>query len=466
MGEIILDDSFITYRFAKNLVEHGQFVFNPGERVLATSTPLFALLLTPFYLLKLDLFYAAPIINMVFDGLIAYFAYLLIRKIFPHHPLLILVIFALLFFSDSRALRSSAAGMETSFYICLILLLLWLALRESWTWVGIVGGLLFLTRPDGVVIVAVVFLCHLLQKRKLPLRSAIAFAAVVSPWLIFATIYYGNPVPSGVWAKLVITQHFNDPLIKKLRLIYLPFQDFPFLIGSLLGFAGMVLAGCRSFRERRWSMAVYPAFFVLYNLSMVLPRGSYNWYWYWAPILMVVYLHAGYLIAELTHRFKSARVIPAVGLPLLIWYLLFSYLPDETNWLKIRSFNWDAGVEVLSFWIAENSPADSTVMCMTVGLPGYYSNRRVIDPLGIATPELLKNWSAKENYNLEALRRFHPDYYISYEPLDEQYREMQNEYTLTARIPMPMSLIIKQETFLYRKNGLPGPKEKILNFIP
>jgi hypothetical protein len=465
LGEIILDDSFITYRFAKNLVEHGQFVFNPGEQVLATSTPLFALLLTPFYLLKLDLFYAAPIINMVLEGLIAYFAFIVIKRIFPHYPILILVIFIVFFFSDSRELRSSTAGMETSLYVLLILVIVWLALKESWLWVGITGGLLFLTRPDGVVIVAVVFLYHFLLKRKLPLRSAIGFAAMVSPWLIFATLYYGNPIPSGVWAKLIIIQGFGDPLMQKLELIYFPEGNYWFLAGCLLGGAGIALAGHCSFKKNRRFLAIFPTFFVLYNLGMVLPHNSYNWYWYWVPLMLVVYMHAGYIVAEIVYRYKYALAIPILGLPALLFYLLAVNLPAETKWIKVRNINWDVGVKVLSYWIAQNSQPDSTVMCITVGLPGYYSNRRLIDPLGIATPALLKNWS-KEQYNLDALRRTRPDYYISYEPMDERYREMADEYILTARIPMPMRLISRQTTYLYRKKGLPGPKEKILNFFP
>src|SRR5450759_3208716 len=39
------DDPFITYRYAANL-QHGLgFVYNPDERVLSTTTPLFTLLL-------------------------------------------------------------------------------------------------------------------------------------------------------------------------------------------------------------------------------------------------------------------------------------------------------------------------------------------------------------------------------------------------------------------------------------
>src|SRR3990172_1790259 len=39
------DDPFITYRYARNLLDGAGFVYNPGVRVLSTTTPLFTLLL-------------------------------------------------------------------------------------------------------------------------------------------------------------------------------------------------------------------------------------------------------------------------------------------------------------------------------------------------------------------------------------------------------------------------------------
>src|SRR5438552_180061 len=39
------DDSYITYRYALNLLHGHGLVFNPGEYVLSTTTPLYTLLL-------------------------------------------------------------------------------------------------------------------------------------------------------------------------------------------------------------------------------------------------------------------------------------------------------------------------------------------------------------------------------------------------------------------------------------
>jgi len=40
------DDPFITYRYAANISRGLGFVYNPGERVLSTTAPLFAILLS------------------------------------------------------------------------------------------------------------------------------------------------------------------------------------------------------------------------------------------------------------------------------------------------------------------------------------------------------------------------------------------------------------------------------------
>lgn len=49
------EDSYITYRYAKNLAEGQGFVYNPGERYLGTTAPAYALFLAFFGLLGFDI---------------------------------------------------------------------------------------------------------------------------------------------------------------------------------------------------------------------------------------------------------------------------------------------------------------------------------------------------------------------------------------------------------------------------
>jgi len=47
-GPRTIDDAFITYRYVRNILAGIGFVYNPGEQVLGTTTPLYTLLLTAF----------------------------------------------------------------------------------------------------------------------------------------------------------------------------------------------------------------------------------------------------------------------------------------------------------------------------------------------------------------------------------------------------------------------------------
>src|SRR5260221_10437105 len=44
-GPRTIDDAFITFRYSRNIVEGQGFVYNPGSRVLGTTTPLYTLLM-------------------------------------------------------------------------------------------------------------------------------------------------------------------------------------------------------------------------------------------------------------------------------------------------------------------------------------------------------------------------------------------------------------------------------------
>src|SRR5687767_10254365 len=49
------DDPFITYRYAANLHDGLGFVYNPGERILSTTTPLYTLILATLGMVWADL---------------------------------------------------------------------------------------------------------------------------------------------------------------------------------------------------------------------------------------------------------------------------------------------------------------------------------------------------------------------------------------------------------------------------
>jgi hypothetical protein len=75
------DDPFITYRYAANIQSGLGFVYNPGEKVLSTTTPLFAVLLAALGCLWNDLPRLANLISAFGLALGAFFLWDLARAL-------------------------------------------------------------------------------------------------------------------------------------------------------------------------------------------------------------------------------------------------------------------------------------------------------------------------------------------------------------------------------------------------
>ncbi len=64
-------------------------------------------------------------------------------------------------------------------------------------------------------------------------------------------------------------------------------------------------------------------------------------------------------------------------------------------------------------WLKETTPADASVVSIEIGVIGHYSERRIIDPMGLVTPEStdhLRGWVQSLQY---AVARFRPDFAVT-----------------------------------------------------
>ena len=118
------DDAFITYRYARNLAQGEGFVYNPGEHVLGTTTPLYTLVLAGLSLAGADI----PAASVVVGGLGWAGIVLLVYAIgaAAGEPMAGLAA-ALWVAFDS--LTGATLGMETTLYVALCLLAFWLQTR-------------------------------------------------------------------------------------------------------------------------------------------------------------------------------------------------------------------------------------------------------------------------------------------------------------------------------------------------
>jgi hypothetical protein len=68
--------------------------------------------------------------------------------------------------------------------------------------------------------------------------------------------------------------------------------------------------------------------------------------------------------------------------------------------------------QTLGIWLAHHTPADATVAMEPIGYVGYYSGRRVLDEVGLVSPQVIPFTLAGEGWFGRVMRQFKPDYVV------------------------------------------------------
>src|SRR3990172_3958313 len=306
-----VDDAYITFRYARNLANGVGFVYNAGERVLGTTTPAYTLLLAALSRLGgfTDYTRLALIVNTLCDAVTFGLLIRLVTRLTDLRWVGLSA--ALLFALDGRTLDFSTGGMESSFNVMAIILTLMLFFEGRAWLTALAAGLVVLIRPDGLTLAAAIFagwgvtaLRHRVSWRHwvsaMPWKEAALFAAVVAPWLVFATFYFGQPIPQSVLAKSV---SYHVPPLMAFRAFLVQLRTvFPFslpplqegqnltrqLLQALLPTAVCVL-GLAALQRRHahaWVIGLYVALFIAF-----FSAGNPLWLgWYEVPMMPLYWM--------------------------------------------------------------------------------------------------------------------------------------------------------------------------------
>lgn len=331
------DDSYITYRYAKNLALGYGMVFNAGERYLGTTAPGFALILAGLEWLilalrlpellgayttlgaaqinfLLDIPFLARVLSAMSLGVIGFTAYLYFVRSFPRAWGVLAGLIAAVWLLIGRN-TAFVSGHET--LSCIALVLVGLYLWSSRPFVSsFLLGLATLVRPDSGLAFAVVvgatavgWLRHrdMQQIRRDCLRFVPFFIPVLL-WGAAAWLYYGSPIPGtllakraevvlGFW-KLVTPQLLADFVVTSFD----PRLKIPMFLLAALGLGVSIW--------RRDRMALVGVWGVFYLVAYSLLHVTY-WNWYVTP-LQVVYVmlavHGGTALVKTIWDWKSAQI--------------------------------------------------------------------------------------------------------------------------------------------------------------
>jgi hypothetical protein len=213
----IIDDAYIFFRYAHNISQGHGYVFNIGQSVEGTTSVTWTAMLV-----ALDILHMPAELSVKVIGVLCVLATLLLLgagfyKVGVPSSIMLLV-FALLVF-DGNFTLSLMMGLETGIYTLLLVAICvtsrWYSQEEGRlpsVVIGVIGVLLFLTRPESIAILILIGSGMVFYRHK---YNAGYWAIPILIWILgifFATLWrwftFGDFIPNSARAKSVLT--FSD----------------------------------------------------------------------------------------------------------------------------------------------------------------------------------------------------------------------------------------------------------------
>ena len=383
-GELI-DDAYITFRYAKNWVDGVGVVFNPGERVEGYTN--FAWLALVALGMRLGI--AAEIFARV-AGATSLAASILVvgawwRGDENDAKTPTSVAMALLASCPLAALWA-VHGLETTFFGLLVLAGVGadLSVRRPDRRIALSAlllGLAALTRPEGVLI----FFAHAAVRslfvdkdqvlHTLLLRACLFFA-IVAPHFAWRASYYGDLVPNTFHAKVGLTPEVLA-------------RGFDYVRSFVWGPAGLIflLAPFAFLRPGRERVVIASAIVTTIAVVVVLEGGdSFGGFRFLMPALPFLYLLVGeggaFVAGALERRGLDKRFATGLLVALALAHVVGNGLIAVESIRAASVFT--SRMRLVGTRLGEVLPPDTLVAVNPIGAIGFLCRCRILDMLGLA----------------------------------------------------------------------------------
>lgn len=503
---LVLDDPFITYRYARNLIEGQGMLYNPGEHVLSTTTPLYALTLAALGSLYPNIPELGFWLSVVCFGVCAFFLY----RIAEWSGFTWGGIAAGLVVLVSPALVLSF-GMETGLYLLLAAGGFYFYLRRRLVLAFALLALLTLTRNDGVLL-ALILTTHYFWTRHraaapLNLKFLLVYFGLVAPWLLFAWWWFGSPFPftltakiaqaqSGLWDTFAVglakwaagAAEWLAPLAVMAAISVLAAGRFNRPVNAHAEQSELKILSASGAQNDSPPRAIEhstastmgiganlgPQSLVLFALWAAAHLLAYSalgvafYAWYAAPLIPALALF-GSIGAEAVGAWMGARAGRAAVGRVVVTALVGALLVGLELRADVAAGMTRPSPKVEAYrraaeWLSNNTPLDASVDALEVGVIGYYDRRRTVDFVGLVDPRRVPYLRAREF--AAGVRRAAAEYVVAIPPDTWLPADLwfPNAYQPAQRIRVP-GFYGNQPLVIYRRadEGRPPVESRQVN---
>jgi len=228
----IIDDAFITYRYAHNFSEGYGLVYNLGENVLGTTTPGYALFIGTIAML-----FGANMIPLISISVNLMAVILLMIPLtlavyrLSNQSYYLAILSPLLIIASRPTIFEVSTGMEAPVFVLLITSCITLIIYRHWRTACLIAGITIWIRPEGVFLIGLVGLTLLFMviRRQLSWRYfGVATANLILPsvaYFLMLTTFYGTYLPQSIVSKVsgLYEIPFTQQFIKVMPYVSSPF---------------------------------------------------------------------------------------------------------------------------------------------------------------------------------------------------------------------------------------------------
>lgn len=388
-----MDDAFITFRYAENLVNGHGLVFNSGgQPVEGYSNFLWLLLLSLLYKIGLPTLLSAKVV-----GLVSFLcAGLLWYKHYEHDENQYLWLAGPLFILSPITVYWGLSGLELGLH-ALLFSLLYLHIKKQSPIAFLIIPLFILSRPEAIALALLMFVLFFWFQRKEEKFNGkfyyISFAiaiTLIAALTIFRMSYFGYPLPNTFYAK----SHHNliDGYLElwKMLLYYLPFT------------LGLIIFLINTIKNKfaRYDLFIIALVFLAQALISASVDPVQNYFFrYMSPFLILIIITLLVVIDKLSKPFVYVSI--SLGVLALL-------LPSKRMYDNMVEGNLilDSQMKTVAM-IKEHVDPKAKISISDMGRIPYYTDNFYYDIFGLMSQEIGHDGfiTARE------LQRF-PEYFI------------------------------------------------------